>query len=216
MRARRRAGAVTVRDETPFEPLSDSEIATFVAPRWSDPFDVDAFLDELPPEATVRGFFFIGLHQHAKKHGLRLVERGPYYAFKGYPTAEFVSFVHQLAEELHGDLEPREALRRVGALSQLVLEETPVGGPVFGGFGTDVHRILSMLPTIREYCVSPGTITVRKVGERSTLIGFRDFHVMLEHFFVGAVELMISRRGLTPDVRCRLHSPFDADFLVRW
>ena len=168
--------------------------ASFRAPRFDLPGDLEGNIKLLPPGATVRGMFFTDLVEHVAKVApqvdLAAVAGTPprrYVAFLEYPYADLLRTVVAAAKVVYPSLPQGEGVRRLGHRAYGTLLDSHAGRVLFGVLGVDVEKVLVYGPKGYRIATNFAKVSAEKVGEGRFRYEFGS-PMLIEHYQVGVIE----------------------------
>src|SRR5689334_16994743 len=114
--------AVSETDDSPA--AADSQFDTEKA-------ELEAWIGETPPEATVKGMYVETLLTMLRRRGAPSPTDKRYFAFKDYPLRELMRLMVDAIGVLYPELSPREGMIALGRLAFPTLTSTTIGKVIF-------------------------------------------------------------------------------------
>lgn len=171
-------------------------------PDFSSPLDVGAYLDAVPPNATVKGRFFQDLVELLQKSGESVggcAKR--YLPFYGYPMRDSLDLLLSAAKAVYGDLPLGEALRRIGRTAYPTFASTRIGAIIFGVFGRNLPAIVRLASKAYGVALSVGQVETLETSDEHARVHLKGLYIFLDTLQVGVFEGTVETTGRTPDVR---------------
>jgi uncharacterized protein (TIGR02265 family) len=188
----------------------------FVAPDWSAPLDVAAYLDSTPRSARIKGMFPQAVADAARGRGLSLPSaRDRYLPFADVPVTEFATLLVEAAQSFFPDSPLRGALRELGRSAFPVLIQTMVGKVVLS---TAADMPSALHAAAKAYVVALPTcrVEVLELDQKRAVMSLRNIYYFLDSHHVGVFEGLARSVGARVSTRVRLRSKFDGEFEFSW
>ena len=197
--------------------------ATFVAPSYTAPLDIDAVIAQIPETAQIKGFF---VNNYEKMLTMRRPElaqqirdalpRRSYASLHNYPRGEVLRAEVALAKVLAPDVSTREALRRACNLVYPMFLSSLLGRVVLSTVGRNVDTVLALGPRMMSSVVNYGSVAAEKLGERHWRYHYRDYYSWLDSGDVGVIEGLLGHYGKEPDLTVYMNGPFEMWLDIKW
>ena len=188
----------------------------FVAPDWSEPLDVAAYLASTPRTARIKGMFPAAVADSARSRGLTLPSaRERYLPFSDVPVAEFASLLVEAAQSFFPNAPLRIGLRDLGRSAFPVLIQTMVGRVVLS---TAADMPSALQAGTKAYVVALPTcrVEILELSEKRAVIMLKNVYYFLDSHHVGVFEGLAKSIGLRVTTRVRMRGKFDGDFELTW
>lgn len=188
------------------------------APDFStDKAELEAWIDETPSEATVKGMYVESLLSMLKRRGAARPTDKRYLSFKDYPLHELMRLMVDAVGVLYPELAPREGMMALGRLAFPTLLGTTVGKVIFSIAGNSWVRALNLVTKAYEVSIKPGTASVEGLTETSARVELREIWNFGDSYQVGVFEGAMEYFGVHGSVRAvRVGRRCDVDLLMHW
>lgn len=186
----------------------------FVAPDWTEPIDIEAYVRACGPEQRVRGLFFEAAHKVAVRSGLP-IPAARRIAFKDYPVADYVRLIGTWAATPGLGVSPRQFLRTVGHDAFPGFRSTVAGKVLLAAAGGGIEDVLGVSGRAYSISITQGSL-VPRVGQGSAELQLRQIPTFADSFHVGVFEGVLRGYGRQGTVSVRRHSLVDVDLLLEW
>jgi uncharacterized protein (TIGR02265 family) len=199
-----------VSDTTPLASASTAEFAT-------DRAELEDWLSETPPEATVKGMYVETLFSMLKRRGAALPNDRRYFSFKDYPLRELMRLMVDAVEVLYPDISPREGMIALGRLALPTLMSTTIGKVIFSVAGNSWVRALNLVTKAYQVSIRPGTASVAEVTETSARVELREIWNFGNSYQVGVFEGAMKHFGVHGRVQAvSVGRRCDVDLIMHW
>jgi uncharacterized protein (TIGR02265 family) len=188
----------------------------YALPNFNAPLDVEAARRLVPDHATVKGMYLDANVKRIRAAGAEPVVKGPFIAFKDYPTHFAFELTLQWARLAHPKVPLREALRRVGHSTYDDLRGSLAGRVIFGVLGGDIVAIVKLASKAIAISGQPQRAAVLEVGSHHSLIRVDDIYTFVDSNCVGIFEGVLEACGLEGRVSTKLISASAAEFYTEW
>ena len=200
-------------------PSADREpdIGKFREPDWYAPLDVEQYVRQTPPHATIKGLFLANQVALVGERRNRLYGvRDRYVAFKDYPLKEHVQMLPDVAQLLHPHRPLRDALRRVGQRVYPAFASSLVGKVMFQAVGSDINGVIRTGTKAFQVASNVGRVDILHLKDREGWFRLIHMYNYIDAYHVGIFEGPFLMFGLEPTVRVWLDSPTSGEFYVTW
>lgn len=188
----------------------------FSAPSWTDPLDADERITHTPEDATLRGVFFQSVLENLESHGKKSPFREQYSSFVRYPLREYMQLALVAARELHPDEPLRAALRQIGRAVYPAFAATMAGSAIFAFGGNDFGKVAALAEKAYSISVTPGRVSLRKLGARHLVAELRDVFAFLDCLQIGIWEGAMIACHTEGTINLRMLSSSDGDLEMHW
>jgi uncharacterized protein (TIGR02265 family) len=189
----------------------------FREPDFYAPLDVELYVRQTPPHATIKGLF---LSNHVAMAGERRTRlygvRERYVAFKDYPLKEHVQLLPDVAQLLHPHRPLRDALRRVGQKVYPAFASSLLGKVMFQAVGHDIGAVIRTGTKAFRIASNVGRVDILRLGDKEAWFRLDEMYNYIDAYQVGVFEGPFLMFGLEPTVRVWLDSPTSGEFYVTW
>ncbi|HYQ04482.1 MAG TPA: DUF2378 family protein [Polyangiaceae bacterium] len=186
------------------------------------PFDtekaeLEAWISETPPEASVKGMYVETLLTMLKRRAVRSPTDKRYFAFKDYPLSELMRLMVDAIGVLYPELSPREGMIALGRLAFPTLTSTTIGKVIFSVAGSSWVRALNLVTKAYEVSIKPGTATVQDLTESSARVELREIWNFGNSYQVGVFEGAMKGFGVRGTVQAvTVGRRCDVDLIMQW
>lgn len=188
----------------------------FGPPDTAAPLDLERRIASAPTDGRVKGMFFRGVQEHARKRGKRLRPETNYIAFRGYPLEEWLRFLPEAAEAVYPHLPVRAALRALGQSGFDALEGSTTGRVLFSLAGRAPSTAVSLIGKAFELIKSHGSVRVTQRSDDRAVVSYREIWDYIDSWHVGTLEGGLKAFGVSGSVRVRMVSIDRGDLEIRW
>jgi uncharacterized protein (TIGR02265 family) len=188
----------------------------FLAPDWNEPLDASERLARTPADATIRGQFFEMIAAAAKAVGRPLRDPARRVSFMKYSVREYMDLAVSTAGELYPGASLREGLRRLGQHVYPAYQNTMIGAAIFALGGKDFERVAALAPKAYDVSLSPGAVTIRKLGGRHLVAELRDVYNFADCLQVGVWEGAMNVCSVSGEIYLKVHGVADVDLEISW
>jgi len=179
--------------------------------------ELEAWISETPPEATVKGMYVEPLLSMLKRRGAPSPTDKRYFAFKDYPLRELMRLMVDAIGVLYPELSPREGMIALGRLAFPTLTSTTIGKVIFSVAGNSWVRALNLVTKAYEVSIKPGTATVQELTESSARVELREIWNFGSSYQVGVFEGAMKGYGVHGTVQpVTVGRRCDVDLIMRW
>ncbi len=178
---------------------------------------LEAFIEETPRTATVKGMYVDSLLSMLEKKGAARPTDKRFFSFKDYPLRDAMHVMLDAAVLLYPDVSPREGLVRLGQQVFPTLTDTTIGKVLFSVAGRSWERSLKLASKAYEVSIRPGTATLADLTERSARVELRSIWNFADTYQVGVMQGAMTSLGVRGTVRAvTLSRRCDVDLLLEW
>ena len=188
----------------------------FAIPDYSAPIDVDARLDAVPVEASIKGMYFASLLDEAKRRRTPLDVRWRILPFRDYPLRGFHELMLQAARAWWPGEPTREQIRRIGQIAFPTIERSLVGKVMFGALSGDVRAMLRLAPKGWSLSLSEARVECVELHERHGVLRFAGIYSWLDCYEPGVLEGGLMAVGRSGVVAVKSRSLSEADLYIAW
>ena len=197
-------------DTAPLVSESPAQFAT-------DKTELEEWISETPPEATVKGMYVETLLSMLKRRGAALPTDRRYFSFKDYPLGELMRLMVDAVDVLYPGISPREGMTALGRLAFPTLTSTTIGKVIFSVAGNSWVRALTLVTKAYEVSVKPGTAAVAQLNETSARVELREIWNFGNSYQVGVFEGAMEHFGVRGRVQAvNVGRRCDVDLLMHW
>lgn len=190
--------------------------SAWLDPPWYAPLDADACVRAIPESASMTGMFLQAVQDVARGRNVAVGSgRERYTAFNRYPLREHCQLLIEVGRAVYPRASLREALRKLGRGAPETLVNSLIGRVVLGSVEGPVATLRAMAKSYMLH-MSPGTLEVVELDERSAVVRLNEIYNFLDCHNVGVFEGVLRYAGVRGRVRIHSHSPFEADLLCEW
>ena len=183
----------------------------------TDKAELEDWIKETPPEATVKGMYVDTLLSMLKGRGAALPTDKRYFSFKDYPLRELMRLMVDAVDVLYPDISPREGMIALGSLAFPTFTSTTIGKVIFSVAGNSWLRALNLVTKAYEVSIRPGTATVMDLTETSARVELREIWNFGNSYQVGVFEGGMKHFGVRGSVQAvRVRRRCDVDLIMRW
>ena len=183
----------------------------------TDKAELEDWISETPPEASVKGMYLETLLSMLKRRGAALPTDKRYFSFKDYPLRELMRLMVDAVEVLYPDISPREGMIALGRLALPTLTSTTIGKVIFSVAGNSWLRALNLVTKAYEVSIRPGTASVAEVTETSARVELREIWNFGNSYQVGVFEGAMKHFGVRGSVQAvRVGRRCDVDLIMLW
>jgi uncharacterized protein (TIGR02265 family) len=191
-------------------------LGEFVAPDWSAPLDVAAYISAMPRTARIKGMFPAAVAEGARARGLTLPSaRERYLPFSDIPQSEFAILLVEAASTFFPDAPLRGALRELGRSAYPVFVQSMVGRVVLS---TAADMPSALAAAAKAYAVALPTcqVDVSDVGKQRAVVSLKNIYYFLDSHHIGVFEGLARSCGVRLHTRVRVRTAFEGDFELTW
>jgi uncharacterized protein (TIGR02265 family) len=179
--------------------------------------ELEGWLSETPPEATVKGMYVDSLLSMLKRRGAEPPLAKRYLAFKDYPLHELMRLMVDAVGVLYPHTSPHAGMIALGRLAFPTLLSTTVGKVIFSIAGNSWVRALNLVTKAYEVSIRPGTASVEDLTETSARVELREIWNFGDSYQVGVFEGAMEHFRVSGSVRAvRVGRRCDVDLNMQW
>jgi uncharacterized protein (TIGR02265 family) len=183
----------------------------------TDKAELEAWINETPSEATVKGMYVESLFSMLKRRGAVVPTDKRYLSFRDYPLSELMRLMIDAVGVLYPDISPREGMVALGRLAFPTLVSTTVGKVIFSIAGSSWVRALNLVTKAYEVSIKPGTASVEDLTDTSARVELREIWNFGNSYQVGVFEGAMEHFGVRGSVEAvRVGRRCDVDLIMRW
>jgi uncharacterized protein (TIGR02265 family) len=188
------------------------------APEFAaDRAELEAWISETPPGATVKGMYVESLLSMLEQRGARRPTDKRYLSFKDYPLHELMRLLVDAVGVLYPAISPRDGMIALGRLAFPTLVSTTVGKVIFSIPGNNWVRALNLVTKAYEISLKPGTASVEALTETSARVELREIWNFGNSYQVGVFEGAMAHFGVHGSVEAvTVGQRCDVDLKMRW
>jgi uncharacterized protein (TIGR02265 family) len=191
-------------------------LGDFVAPDWSAPLDVAAYVDATPRTARIKGMFPSAVADGARSRGLALPSaRERYLPFADVPQSEFAMLLVEAAKGFFPDAPLRGALRELGRSAYPVFVQSTVGRVVLST-AADMPSALSAAAKAYTVALPTCRVDVTEISKQRAVLSLKHIYYFLDSHHVGVFEGLARSCGVRLQTRVRMKTAFEGDFELTW
>ena len=181
---------------------------------WEAPLDTRRRLEQVPPEATVKGMFIAQALGRTDPVVANQVTGGARFsAFREYPITDWLPMVERLAAAAFPDLSPRRGIAQFSLSTFEHFRDSLIGRVIFTVTG--FRASLAMVPRAYRRASVMARCELRSVEQRRAVLamtGVWDFPSWHIGTFLGCMRVF----DLDPSFRVRQHSISAFDIEMTW
>ena len=179
--------------------------------------ELESWISETPPEATVKGMYVESLLTLLKRRGAERPTDKRYLSFKDYPLHELMRLTVDAVGVLYPDISPRDGMIALGRLAFPTLVSTTVGKVIFSIAGPSWVRALNLVTKAYEVSLKPGMASVKDLTDTSARVELREIWNFGNSYQVGVFEGAMESFGVRGSVRAvTVGRRCDVDLLMQW
>ena len=188
----------------------------FVAIDWDARLDVNAHLEAMSPNGTIKGMFPAGVVEACRLRGRTIADaRERYLPFQDYPLREWVLILAGAAPILFPRVSIRMALRKLGRGTYDAYVKSMVGKITFG-MSADFASALTATAKSYAIVLPPSRVEILSIEPSRATLRFTDVANFLDSHHVGVLEGIGHAFATRIDVKVRLESISSGEFLLTW
>lgn len=187
----------------------------FVLPDFSGDLQLTERLNEMPPDARVKGMFIKGIIERAAAAGVEL-EHKRYVPFKDYPATEYLELLAAGAEAVHPNVPPLEGLRRLGHTVYGTFLSSTIGRVTMAVAGRDMRTAVSMVPRAYSLSGNLAQVDILSLTDRSARLALHDVWDWPGAYQVGIMEGGFDAFQVDGEVRVKLLGLCEAELQLDW
>lgn len=183
----------------------------------TDRAELEAWISETPPEASVKGMYIETLLSMLKRRGAPRPNDKRYLAFKDYPLQELMRLMVDAVGVLYPDLSPCAGMIALGKQAFPTLTSTTIGKVIFSVAGQNWVSALNLVTRAYEVSIKPGTAAVKDLTETSARVELREIWNFGNSYQVGVFEGAMQHFGVRGTVRpVTVGRRCDVDLMMQW
>jgi len=188
----------------------------FHVPPWDAPLDVNAELEAIPKEATMKGLFIVPMLVEARRQGVTLKSaRERYLPFTDYPLIEHARVLVEAAHAFFPDLTTRRGLRKLGRAAQRAFAQATIGKVMWATVDSPESAIEAASKTYVISTPSARLLIVERAPGRAR-VRLEGVHCFRDSNHVGTLEGVLLAANTKGTVHVRIDSPTVCEFELSW
>lgn len=191
-------------------------MSTFVTPDYDRPLDAAALIAQVPADALVKGMFFHGPLELARKAGGDPGVTTRYLAFKDYTVREHMDVLVRCAQAAFPGLGQRGGLRKLGHDAYLTFAGSLAGKAIFAVAARDWDRAITLVTRSYGVVGNKSSATVLEQDARHCVLRLSGVWNFPDCYHVGVFEGAMQQYQKAGEIKLALRSASEVDYLISW